>query len=168
MKDETKAEYKNLSFRKTVVPRDTMTVTDIIKSIGHFKSHDIEAATMLVEDRLKNGDGCGYQFCFLEVEGRTIGFGCYGEIPRTVKNYDLYWLAVHNDFRGKGFGRMLLEKIEADIKKRSGRGIYAESSNKEHCAQTIEFYKANGYLQISVYTDYYDIQDDKVTFFKKL
>ena len=63
---------------------------------------------------------------------------------------------------------MLLEKIEADIKKRSGRGIYAESSNNEHSAQTIEFYKENGYLQISVYTDYYDIQDDKATFFKKL
>ena len=168
MKTEAKPEYKNLGFRKTVVPTDIMTVTDILKSTGYFKSYDIEAATELVEDRLKNGEGCGSQFYFLEVEGRTIGYGCYGEIPRTTKNYELYWLAVNNDFRGKGFGRMLLEKIEADIKKKTGRGIYTESSNMEQHSQTIEFYKENGYRQISVYKDYYDIKDDRATFYKKL
>ena len=112
MQSQIKQEYKTKGFRKTVVPSDIMNVTQILKSTGFFKPHEIDVAIELVEDRMKNGEGCGYQFCFLELEGRTVAYGCYGEIPCTIKNYDLYWLAVDNTFRGKGLGRMLLEKIE--------------------------------------------------------
>ena len=161
-------EFKTKGFRKTVVPSDTISVTQILKSTGFFKPHEIDVAIELVEDRLKNGVGCGYQFYFLEIEGRTVAYGCYGEIPCTIKNYDLYWLAVDNNFRGSGLGPILLEKIEADIKSHAGRGIYIETSNKEQYTPTIAFYKKCGYQQIAVYKDFYDIDDNKAVFYKKL
>jgi ribosomal protein S18 acetylase RimI-like enzyme len=161
-------EFKSIGFRKTVVPSDSMNVTQILKSTGFFKSHEIDVAIELVEDRLKNGIGCGYQFYFLEIEGRTVAYGCYGEIPCTIKNYDLYWLAVDNSFRGQGLGRMLLEKIESDILLHGGRGIYIETSNKEQYAPTIAFYEKCNYQQIAVYPDFYDINDNKAVYYKKL
>ena len=167
MQNTTPQVFKNKGFRKTVVPTDIMTVTDILKSTGFFKPFEIEVAVELLQDRMKNGEGCGYQFYFLELEGRTVAFGCYGEIPCTVKNYDLYWLAVDNNFRGKGLGSMLLEKIEADIKNHSGRGIYIETSNKEQYTPTLTFYKKSGYRQIAVFKDFYDINDNKAVFYKK-
>jgi len=163
-----KQEFKSKGFRKTVVPSDRMNITQILKSTGFFKSHEIDVAIELIEDRLKNGVGCGYQFYFLEIEGRTVAYGCYGEIPCTIKNYDLYWLAVENSFRGNGLGRILLEKIEADIQSHRGRGIYIETSNKEQYTPTIKFYEKCGYEQIAVYKDFYDIDDNKAVFYKKL
>jgi len=168
MQGDIKQEFKTKGFRKTVVPSDIMNVTQILKSTGFFKPHEIEVAVELLEERMKNGEGCGYKFCFLEIEGRTVAYGCYGEIPCTIKNYDLYWLAVDDKYRGKGLGRMLLEKIESDIKLQSGRGIYVETSNKEQYTPTIAFYKKCNYQQIAVYKDFYDINDNKAVFYKKL
>jgi len=168
MQSSINQEFKTKSFRKTVVPSDIMNVTLILKSTGFFKPHEIEVAIELLEERMKNGEGCGYQFYFLEIEGRTVGYGCYGEIPCTIKNYDLYWLAVDNNYRSKGFGRMLLEKIESDIKSHAGRGIYIETSNKEQYAPTIKFYEKCHYQQIAVYKDFYDIDDNKAVYYKKL
>ena len=163
-----KQEFKSKGFRKTVVPSDIMSVTQILKSTGFFKPHEIDVAIELIEDRLKNGEGCGYQFCFLEIEGRTVAYGCYGEIPCTIKNYDLYWLAVDNNFRGNGIGRLLLEKIESDIKSHGGRGIYIETSNKEQYTPTISFYENCNYQQIALFNDFYDINDNKAVYYKKL
>jgi len=145
-----------------------MTVTDILKSTGFFKSYEIEVAISLLQDRMKEGEGCGYQFYFLELEGRTVAYACFGAIPCTVKNYAVYWLAADNNFRGKGLGTLLLMKIEEEIKKHSGRGIYIETSNKEQYAPTLIFYKKNGYKQVALFKDFYAIGDNKVVFFKKL
>ncbi len=167
IQSEMKQEFKTKGFRKTVVPSDIMSVTQILKSTGFFKPHEIDVAIELVEDRLKNGVGCGYQFYFLEIEGRTVAYGCYGEIPCTIKNYDLYWLAVDNNYRYKGLGGLLLEKIEADIKLHAGRGIYIETSNKEQYTPTIAFYERCNYQQIAVFKDFYDIDDNKAVYYKK-
>lgn len=168
MQDNPKQEYKTKNFRKTVVPSDIMNVTLILKSTGFFKPYEIEVAIELLEERMKNGEGCGYLFYFLEIEGRTVAYGCYGEIPCTIKNYDLYWLAVDNEYRGKGFGKMLLEKIESDIKSHAGRGIYIETSNKEQYTPTIAFYEKCNYQQIAVYKDFYDLNDNKAVYYKNL
>ncbi len=161
-------EFKNRGFRKTVVPHDIQTVTEILKSTGFFRVSEVDVAIELIEDRLKNGEGCGYQFCFLELDGRSVAYGCYGEIPCTIKNYELYWLAVDNNFRGRGLGTMLLEKIEADIKIHGGRGIYINTSNKELFTPTVAFYKKCGYQQVALFNDFYDIGDNKAVFYKKL
>jgi GNAT superfamily N-acetyltransferase len=168
MQNGIKAEFKALNYRKTVVPSDLMNVSNILKSTGFFKAHEIDVALELVEETLKNGAGSGYRFNFLEIEGRTVGYSCYGEIPVTIKNFDLYWIAVENDSRGKGFGRLLMEKTEADVRALGGRGIYIETSNKDLYKPTLEFYKNCGYVQLAVFKDFYDIKDNKVVFYKKL
>ncbi len=168
MQNEKKQVIKALNYRKTVVPSDLMNVANILKSTGFFKPHEIDIAIELVEENLNNGDGSGYRFNFLEIEGKTVAYSCYGEIPLTVKNFDLYWIAVDNNYRGKGFGRLLMEKTESDISAFGGRGIYIETSNKEMYRPTMSFYKNCGYEEVAYFKDYYDIDDHKVVFYKKL
>ena len=168
MQNGNKEVFKVQNFRKTVVPSDLMNVANILKSSGFFKPHEIDVAVELVEENLKNGEGCGYHFNFLEIEGKTVGYCCYGEIPVTIKNFDLYWMAVDNSYRSKGLGRLLMEKTEADIRTLGGRGIYIETSNKEMYKPTMAFYKSSGYEQIAIFKDFYDINDNKVVFYKKL
>ena len=168
MQNGNKEEFKVLNYRKTVVPSDLLNVANILKSTGFFKPHEIDVAIELVEETLKNGVGSGYRFNFLEIEGRTVGYSCFGEIPVTVKNFDLYWMAVDNNYRGKGLGRLLMEKTEADIQSLGGRGIYIETSNKEMYKPTMAFYKNCGYEQVALFKDFYDINDNKAVFYKKL
>ena len=168
MQNGNKEEFKVMNFRKTVVPSDLMNVANILKSTGFFKPHEIDVAIELLEENLRNGDGGGYRFNFLEIEGKTVGYCCYGEIPVTIKNFDLYWMAVENNYRTKGLGRLLMEKTEADIRTLGGRGIYIETSNKEMYQPTMIFYKNCGYAQIALFKDFYDIHDNKVVFYKKL
>jgi ribosomal protein S18 acetylase RimI-like enzyme len=163
-----KPEFKSVGYRRMVVPSDTISVTHILKSTGLFKPQEIEVAVDLVEVRLKNGEGCGYQFLFLEIEGRSVAFGCYGEIPCTSKNYSLYWIAVENNYRGKGLGQNLLEKIESDIKSHSGRGIYVETSTKEQFAASIAFYEKCDYQLQAVIDGFYDLNNHKAIHYKKL
>jgi ribosomal protein S18 acetylase RimI-like enzyme len=168
MQKGTKEEFKVLNYRKTVVSSDVMNVANILKSTGFFKPHEIDVAIELVEENLKDGDGSGYRFNFLEIEGKTVGYSCYGEIPVTVKNFDLYWMAIENGYRNKGLGHLLIEKTETDIKALGGRGIYIETSNKEMYQPTISFYKNCGYEKVALFNDFYDINDHKVVFYKKL
>lgn len=165
---ENRKEFKVISFRKTVVPSDRLNVANILKSTGFFKSHEIDVAIDLVEENLKSGEASGYRFNFIELEGKTVGYCCYGEIPVTIKNYDLYWIVVDNNYRGKGLGHLLMEKTEADIRSMGGRGIYVETSNKVQYQPTLDFYSSCGYKQIAVFEDFYDIKDHKVVFYKKL
>lgn len=168
MQYANKQMFEGLNYRKTVVPNDIVNVANILNSTGFFRQQEIDVAIELVEECLKNGTGSGYRFNFLEIESRTVGYSCYGEIPVTVKNYDLYWIAVDNNYRGKGLGRLLMQKTEADIKTLGGRGIYVETSNKEMYKPTISFYKSCGYQQIALFKDFYDINDDKIVFYKML
>jgi ribosomal protein S18 acetylase RimI-like enzyme len=168
MQNGNKEEFKVLNYRRTVVPSDLMNVANILKSTGFFKPYEIDVAIELVEENLKNGDSSGYRFNFLEIEGKTVGYCCYGEIPVTVKNFDLYWMAVENNYRGKGLGRLLMEKTETDIRALGGRGIYIETSNKELYQPTMTFYKNCGYTQVALFKDFYDLKDNKVVFYKKL
>ena len=167
MQNGNSGELKT-TFRKTVVPSDRMNVANILKSTGFFKPHEIDVAIELIEENLKAGEGSGYRFNFIELEGKTVGYCCYGEIPVTIKNFDLYWIAVDNKYRGKGLGRILMEKTEADIRSFGGRGIYIETSNKEQYKPTMDFYTNSGYRQIALFEDFYDINDNKVVFYKKL
>jgi len=76
MQNGNKEEFKVMNFRKTVVPSDLMNVANILKSTGFFKPHEIDVAIELLEENLRNGDGGGYRFNFLEIEGKTTLLSC--------------------------------------------------------------------------------------------
>jgi GNAT superfamily N-acetyltransferase len=157
-----------LTFRDTIIPADIENVRRILNSSGFFREAEIDVAIELVEETLEKGDSSGYLFIFLEQEGETIGYTCFGEIPCTVLNFDLYWIAVDERFRGHGFGRMLMKKTENTVKSMCGRGIYIETSEKEQYKPTMAFYKSSGYDLLYVFRDFYDTGDHKAVFYKKL
>ena len=61
------------------------------------------------------GPRCGYHFLFAEQDGRTVGYTSFGPIACTKESYDLYWICVAGDYRGKGLGTQLLEQTEEAI-----------------------------------------------------
>jgi ribosomal protein S18 acetylase RimI-like enzyme len=157
-----------LSFRQDVRPGDPGTVREIVASTGFFHDHEIAVAVELVDERQKKGLASGYLFLFAEQGVRTVGYSCYGEIPCTAGSYDLYWIAVRDDCRGQGIGKVLLQKTETLIAGRQGRAVWVETSSREKYAATRNFYLRSGYMEEAVLKGFYAPGDDKFIYVKRL
>jgi GNAT superfamily N-acetyltransferase len=158
-----------LTFRKEIRNKDHGVIEDIIRSTGFFYENEIPVALSLLEDALEEGEESTYCFLFAEEEdGRTVGYSCFGEIAGTQNSYDLYWIAVHNDVRGKGYGKILLEKTHDVAREKGGRLIIAETSSLEKYAPTRHFYLTNGYIEEGHVRDFYRPGDGRITYVKHL
>jgi GNAT superfamily N-acetyltransferase len=157
-----------ITFRTTTKSDDLENVREIVKSSGFFFDHEIEVAVELVEEHLKVGEISGYYFVFAEVDGKTAGYSCFGPIACTKSSHDLFWLATHEEYRGKGIGKKLLEETYKYAKQMGCKALYAETSAKEQYKPTQYFYDKNGFIKEAVLKDFYDVNDDKIIYVKRL
>jgi GNAT superfamily N-acetyltransferase len=157
-----------VGFRTTVTEKDLETVRAITESTGFFYKEEIDTAVELVEDRLLKGPLCGYHFLFAEQDGRTVGYTSYGPVACTRESYDLYWICVAGDYRGKGLGTQLLEQSEEGIAALSGTRVYIETSGRPFYEPTRAFYIARGYTPVAELEDFYAPGDSKVVYLKVL
>jgi GNAT superfamily N-acetyltransferase len=157
-----------IAFRTSVTEKDLETVRRIADSTGFFYAEEIDTAVELVEDRLAKGPRCGYHFLFAEQDGQTVGYASYGPIACTKESYDLYWLVVSGEFRGKGLGSQLLEQSEEAIAALGGTRVYIETSARPLYVPTRAFYLARGYTQIAELEDFYAPGDAKAMYLKVL
>ncbi|PKP31983.1 MAG: N-acetyltransferase [Bacteroidetes bacterium HGW-Bacteroidetes-16] len=157
-----------ITLRKEVTAADPQIIREIVTSTGFFNDEEIDVAAELAEERLYKGEASGYEFIFLEVDGKTVAYSCYGLIPCTKNSYDLYWIATHHDFRNRGLGKQLLKATEEEIKALKGGGIYVETASRKQYTPTRMFYEKNGYELKAQFEDYYDKGDDLVYYVKRL
>lgn len=160
------AKKTEFTIRRKVVESDLEAVRAIANSSGFFRKDEVEVAVELAGEALAKGDASGYYFLFAEMDGQPLGFACFGPIPCTLGSYDLYWIAVHQDSRGKGIGQRLLKETEASVKEMNGRKIYIETSTMEKYEPTRGFYLSAGYAEAARFSDFYDVGDGKVVFVK--
>lgn len=161
-------EKTDIRFRSEVVAADAQHVRQITESTGFFFDFEVDVAVSLVEERVKQGEASGYFFVFAALDGRTVGYSCFGPIACTQGSYDLYWIAVDDSCRNQGVGRRLLAETEQAIAARKGRIVWVETASKEQYRPTREFYLRNGYVVEGVLQDFYAPGDDKVIFVKRL
>lgn len=158
----------NLTFRTTPEKRDIQRIREIVESTKFFYDHEVEIAVELVSERLSIGESTGYYFVFAEVDGVTVAYSCYGPIPMSTTSFDLYWIATHNDFRGKGIGKKLLEETCNLAGSMGCSIIIAETSGLEHYSPTRAFYINNKFKLEASLKDFYTIGDDKLFYTRRI
>jgi len=168
MKDgaELLVDVHDITFRTDVMPQDPEHIRQLVAVTDFFSVEEIKVAGELAEEHLKTGPQSGYFFLFAEQCGRLAGYACYGPIPMTESNFDLYWIAIHPDLQRRGLGRRLLVECEKRIRKTGGTRIYVETSSRIHYASTRSFYDDMGYRTEAVLTDFYRPGDSKVIYCK--
>jgi len=141
---------------------DRKRLEEILISSGYFYDFEIRTALELADETISKGmEESGY-YWFKATEGNEVlAFANYGKNDFSVHSWELYWIAVHQDFRNRKIGRVLLKAIEEKVKQAGGRILWIETSGRPLYASTEEFYKRNGYeLQASL-KDFYGPGDPK-------
>jgi len=157
-----------IKFRSAIRQSDVSLIRDIVISTGFFSQEEVDIAIELLKEAIKKGCDSDYLFQFAEENGVTKGYVCYGPIAGSHYSFDIYWIAVHNEYQGQGIGRKLLSSVEKDIMKKGGKRIYIETSSRELYKPTRSFYESAKYKVAAMLDDFYDLDDDKVIFLKIL
>lgn len=151
-----------LSFRNTLYRDDPDAIRRIASSTGFFDKNDVEISVGMAVRALNKPGGLDddYQFMLLESDGRVVGYACFGKIPTTEANYEVYWLSVDNRYRGQGWGRMLLNKVVETIGFCGGRKIFIKTEGSSKYLPTRRFYYSCGFEEEAVLKEYYADNDD--------
>jgi ribosomal protein S18 acetylase RimI-like enzyme len=157
-----------LSWREEPLSSDVESIRKIVDSTDFFSREERSMAVELAEERLLKGLSSGYYFLFVEEHKEVIGYACFGPIPGTRDSFDLYWIAVRNDQRGFGLGKVILGKAEQKIDTLGGKKIYIETSSRDQYKPTQAFYNRCGYKKEAVLPDFYSLGDDKIIYVKTL
>jgi len=155
-----------ITIRTTIEKADVQRIRSITESTGFFYPEEVDTAVELIEDRLEKGPRCGYHFLFAEEDGQTVGYTSYGAIACTRSSFDLYWIVVSGNYRGRGLGKQLLESTENSIRSLGGNRVYIETSMRPLYEPTRGFYLSSGYSSVAVLDDFYAPGDAKVIYLK--
>lgn len=153
-----------MQYRNKVNIKDIIIVKDILSSTNFFNEEEIDIAVDLVRECLNKGKLSGYEFIFAEEGKETIAYSCFGKIAGTKSSYDLYWIATHSDYRGKGIGKELLNKTLETINNLNGENVYIETSSREQYKPTRAFYENYGCKKEVVIENFYGPGDGKVLY----
>jgi len=157
---------EQVTLRDSVRGEDARIVREITESTGFFFPGEVDTAVELVEERLSKGPRSGYHFLFAESGGKTVGYCAYGPIACTQASFDMYWIVVAKEHRGRGLGTLLIDACERAISSLGGKRIYVETSSRKLYDPTRAFYRARGYSEAAVLEDFYGPGDAKVIYLK--
>ncbi len=156
------------TFRNELQPADCAAIRALVESTGVFNAVELDCAVELAEERLEEGPESGYFFLFAELEGRVVGYACYGPIALTLGSYDLYRIAVDKSVQGQGLGKKIMDKVAEIIRGEGGRNIYIETSTKPRYLATRAFYERCGCPLVATLEDFYAPGDSKAIYCKKV
>lgn len=161
---------EKIIYRKETKQSDLKDFRETLESSGFFYDYEIEAAEDFLKYQLEDGDESGIHYYMAEdksiAEGKMIGFICFGFDSCTLNTWLLYWMGVHNDYRGKGVGAQLLKKFEEYVVSKGGKKIVLETAGRELYKPTRDFYEKYGYREEGIVPDYYSVGDARVTYVK--
>jgi ribosomal protein S18 acetylase RimI-like enzyme len=158
-----------MDIQKGIKEGDKTELRTILESTGFFYDFEIDTALGLVDETCsKGGEESGYFWMKIVDEEKIVAFATYGNNPCSVHSFDLYWIAVRNDSRGKSYGSMLLSSIEDDVRERGGRILWIETSGRAQYKPTEAFYVRKGYELAASLKDFYGPGDPKQIYRREL
>ncbi|RNC87864.1 MAG: N-acetyltransferase [Winogradskyella sp.] len=121
----------------------------------------------MISDYLNNKNSTDIWFTTIR-HGKPISIVYCAPERLTNGTYNLYAIAVHKDQQGNGVGKKMMEYIENTLRENGNRILIVETSGKAEFELTRDFYIKCNYIKQAVIPEFYEEDDDKVVFWKKL
>jgi GNAT superfamily N-acetyltransferase len=142
-------------------------IEDITRAVGLFRDDEIPVALEVFDEEVRKGGSQSYTVLGADVDGRLVGWICWGPTPCTLGTYDLYWMAVEPGLQGSGIGSALLGEMERRLAGLA-RLVIIETAGRPDYTATRAFYHARGYRPVATIPDFYAPGDDQVVFVKNV
>jgi D-alanine-D-alanine ligase len=142
-------------------------IEEITRAVGLFREDEIPVALEVFDEAVREGGSQSYTAIGSDVDGRLVGWICWGPTPCTLGTYDLYWMAVEPALQGAGFGTALVLEMERRLTGLA-RLIVVETAGRPDFAATRAFYEARGYRAAATIPDFYAQGDDQVVYVKNV
>jgi ribosomal protein S18 acetylase RimI-like enzyme len=151
-------------------PADRARLIEIISEGAVFRPEEVSCAIELLDGALAQAEGNTYEalVALADEDARPIGYACFGATPMTEGTFDLYWLVIATEARGRGLGQALVGAVEDHLRARGVRLIRVETSSLEGQGGAARFYARAGYRQVGLIAGFYRHGDDLITFAKEL
>jgi ribosomal protein S18 acetylase RimI-like enzyme len=153
---------------RDITPEDRDAINSILIETQMFTNDEIAVALELTDAVLFNKTQKDYIIHIAELEGKTVGYICYGPTPVTVGTYDIYWIAVAPHIQKRGVGRKLVSYVEDEIASKNGRLIIIETSSQHKYEPTRNFYIRTHYTMEARIKDFYSEGDDRLIYVKRI
>ena len=161
---------------RSLLPSDRAQLIDILSQGAGFRSEEVACAIELLDAVLDPADpderdSYEARVAVSDEKGqpeRVLGYACLGPTPMTDATFDLYWLVVAEDARGRGIGGAMFAAVEAELRQRGGRIIRVETSSLEGQGGARRFYEKTGFRLAGAIPDFYREGDDLLVFAKVL
>jgi D-alanine-D-alanine ligase len=157
-----------MSVIETAIETDGTSILRITATGNIFTPSEIDCVQELWNAYQAKGEESGYVFLVYREHGWTLGYACFGPHPLTQGTFDLYWIAVDPEARGRGIGHALLRRVEAEASARGGRLLLIETSDLPIYAAARRLYETGGYRYEAVVHDFYGPGDSLLIFAKSL
>jgi len=161
------AKCEDLDIRDSI-KGDREPIMAAARSTGFFRDDEIVIATEVLDEALAKGTNGHYRSFTALAGGRPVGWVCHGPTPCTLGTFDIYWVLVGADARGRGIGKALMHHAENDIRRRGGRLAIIETNGRAFYEPTRQFYLHAGYHEAARVADFYAPGDDKIVYAKRL
>lgn len=143
-------------------------VIALLRATNNFSDAEIAIAEELIDICTEKADQNDYYAFVANVEDRVAGFLLLGPTPATTGTYDMYWIASHPDFQGRGIAQVLDDYAVQFVKERGGYLLIAETSSQPSYERTRAFYIKQRYQTLATISDYYKPGDDLIIFGKRM
>ena len=149
---------------RPVVPADLPALKTVIESSDLFPP---EMLGEMVAGYFDGDEASGFWLTYDEGGGPIAVAYCAPE-RMTVGTWNLYLIAIHASYQGRGVATLLMGYIERLLRKRGERVLIVETSSLEGFEQTRAFYRKLGYDEEARIREFYAPSEDKVIFRKVL
>ena len=143
-------------------------VVQVTREAEIFNAEEIAAVEELFDDYVAQGQASTYQFLVYRLDGRVVGFTCYGPRSLTRGTFDLFWIGTAPGAQRQGVGHALIEATEQAIRSTGGRLLIVETSSRPEYEPARRFYDSHGYRREALVQDFYDVGDSLILYSKKL
>ena len=109
----------------------------------------------------------GHQAHLVQQDASIKGWVYFGPMNKT-NVWNLWWIGVDPNAKGKGFGKMLLKFVEDVVAKSNASKLLIETSSSSLLEHTRDFYTRQLYTVSHVDANAYGQGEDKVVFYKHL
>ncbi|MEW6428300.1 MAG: GNAT family N-acetyltransferase [Thermodesulfobacteriota bacterium] len=150
-----------------LIPADRTPIENILRGWGNFREDEIVVAMEVLDEAIRRPEQDYHVLC-AEFRGRLAGYVCFGRIPLTLHNWDLYWIAVDHRQGRLGVGTLLMEAMEGEVRRQGGRGIFIDTSSLASYAPARGLYEKNGFRVAAQFPDFYRDGDARIVYRKEV